>query len=150
MTTPEPPEPKFVTYDEVVARYEGTIPANRATSLKWRIVDVENDLMGEVPSLRKSLADIAADSAAVGDPGRPDRVQTLVIDKVLDLFRHPDKRRTSTTSEMDGFREVNGYGRNSDGGDAGISFTDAELNKVRLPKRRRPKLGTYGVAPAGF
>lgn len=150
MTVPQPPESgKFVTPDGVTARFEGTFPSNRLPWLKWRIFDVENELMGEVPSLRKSLEDITADSAAAGDPGRPDRVRTLIIEKVLDLYRNPS-RKTSTTSGMDGFTETEGYSQHRNPDRPVIAFSEAELDRVRLPKRRRPKLGTYGVAPAGF
>lgn len=150
MTAPSPPESgKFVTHHEVAARFEGTISESRIPWLKWRIVDVENELMGEVPSLRKSLVEITADSVAVGDPGRPARVKTLVIEKVLDLYRNPD-RKTSTTSGMDGFTETTGYSQHRNPDRPVIAFSEAELDRVRLPKRRRPKLGTYGVAPSPF
>ena len=49
-----PPEGKFVTSDDVVARFEGEFPSGRVAWAKWRIFDVENALMGLVPSDRKS------------------------------------------------------------------------------------------------
>ena len=59
---------KFAELLDVVGRYEGTIPADRHTWVELRIADVENDLMGLVPSLRKPVSEINADSAAAGDP----------------------------------------------------------------------------------
>ncbi|MEW5810269.1 MAG: hypothetical protein AB1925_12530 [Actinomycetota bacterium] len=143
MTSPtEPADGRFVTIDAVQARYEGTIPSDRAARVKWRILDVENELIGLVPSL------LTLDTDA--DPETPEgirvgRVRTLVIDKVLDLYRNPD-RKTSKSSGMDGFTTTYGYSQNRDAG-PGITFTEEELNRVRLPKKRRPRLGTLTAAP---
>lgn len=149
MTAPTPPEGKFVTSDEAVARFEGTFPSGRVLWLKWRIFDAENELMGKVKSLRKTIPEITADSEAVGDPGRLDRVKSLIIEKVLDLHRNPN-RSTSVTSEMDGFRETVGFAQNRTPTRTGVSFTEDELSGIRLPKGRRPKIGTYGVRPWGI
>lgn len=149
MSSPVPPEGKFVTADEAMARFEGTFPGNRVTWLKWRISDVENELMGQVKSLRKPLADITTDSAAAGDPGRPERVKTLVIDKVLDLFRRPDGAG-SVRSDMDGFVETRAFAQVGGDGSVGVSFTESELARVRLSKARRPRAGTIAVAPPGY
>ena len=53
---------KLIDQEDVTNRFEGTFPDARLDWVKVRIVDVENALMGLVPSLRKPLADIAADS----------------------------------------------------------------------------------------
>ena len=90
-----------------------------------------------------------AAGGAPAPPPPPDRVKTLVIEKVLDLYRNPS-RKTSKTSGMDGFTETEGYSQHRNPDRPVIAFSEAELDRVRLPKRRRPKLGTYGVAPAGF
>lgn len=144
MTAPQPPEGKFVDSDEVVARFEGTFPDNRVTWLKWRIGDVENQLMGLVPSLRKTLDEINADSAAVGDPGRLDRVKALVADKVLDIYRNPDPRMSQMSQTMEQDTVSRSYVRSNAG--TTISFTDGELAGVKL-RKKRSRIGTIDVAP---
>ncbi len=140
MTTPaSPADGKFVNSDAVVGRLGKTPSPSRLTTIKWRILDVENELMGEVPSLR--TIDIASTDPAVQI--RIGRVRTLVIDKVLELYNNPDGA-TSKTQEMDGIIASRSYRA---GTGPGISFTEEELNRVRLPKPRRPKLGTYGARP---
>ena len=140
MTTPGPADGKFVNSDAVVARLEGKTPsAGRVTTIKWRILDVENELMGEVPSLRD--IDLESDDPAVQN--RIGRVRTLVIDKVLELYRNPDGAATKSQA-MDGISQTRTY---RGGSGPGITFTEDELNRVRLPKPRRPKLGTYGARP---
>ena len=140
MTTPAPPaDGKFVNSDAVVGRLGKTPSPSRLTTIKWRILDVENELMGEVPSLRD--IDVASNDPAVKI--RVGRVRTLVIDKVLELYNNPDGA-TSKTQEMDGIIASRSY---RPGTGPGISFTEEELNRVRLPKPRRPKLGTYGARP---
>ncbi|MEH3135357.1 MAG: hypothetical protein PGN30_10195 [Mycolicibacterium neoaurum] len=142
MTAPTPDDGKFVTSDAVVARFEGTFPPGRVTWLKWRILDVENELLGEVPSLRTIDVNSTDDAVKI----RVGRVRSLIIDKLLDLYRNPTGA-TSQTHEMDGFRES--HTRDGGGNSGTVSFTEEELNRVRLPKRRRPRLGTYGVTPPG-
>lgn len=121
-----------------------TTPASPAdgkfvTTIKWRILDVENELMGEVPSLR--TIDLNSTDPAV--KVRIGRVRTLVIDKVLELHHNPDGA-TSKSQAMEGISTTRSYRA---GTGPGISFTEEELNRVRLPKPRRPKLGTYGARP---
>ena len=141
MTTPaQPADGKFVNSDAVVARLEGKAPsAGRVTTIKWRILDVENELMGEVPSLRAIDVDSQDEAVKI----RIGRVRTLVIDKVLELYRNPDGAATKSQA-MDGISTSRTYRA---GSGPGISFTEDELNRVRLPKPRRPKLGTYGARP---
>lgn len=141
MTGPALTDGRFVTSDQVVARLEGKAPSTgRVTTIKWRILDVENELIGEVPSLR--TIDLASTDPAV--QVRIGRVRTLVIDKVLELYRNP-AGASQTTQSMDGISTSRSYYKSAPGGS--VSFTEDELNRVRLPKPRRPKLGTYDVAP---
>jgi hypothetical protein len=144
MTAPTPPEGKFVTSDEVVARFEGAFPEDRVTWLKWRIFDVENQLMGQVKSLRKPIDQINADSVAVGDPDRLSRVEALVADKVLDIYRNPDPRMSQMSQTMEQDTVSRSYVRSAGG--TAISFTDAELAGVKL-RRKRSRIGTLTVAP---
>lgn len=146
MTTPT--SLKFATDDDVADRFEGKIPADRSEWVTTRIGDVENQLMGLVPSLRKPLADITADNEAAGDPGRLARVKALVCDKVLDLYRNPNKAISSEsqTFESDSFSRT--YAGAWRGAASAISFTDAELDTVKLRKRRRG-ISIIPVAPWG-
>jgi len=91
---------KFATQADVTGRFEGTFPSNRLAWVGLRLGDVESELMFQVPSLRKSLDEITADSVAAGDVDRPNRVKTVVCEKVLDLFRNPGGPQTqkSTTT----------------------------------------------------
>lgn len=140
MTAPaSPADGKFVNSDAVVARLGKTPSPSRVTTIKWRILDVENELMGEVPSLRD--IDLASTDPAV--KVRIGRVRTLVIDKVLELHHNPDGA-SAKSQEMDGIIASRTYRA---GTGPGISFTEEELNRVRLKKPRRPKLGTYGAKP---
>jgi hypothetical protein len=158
MTTPtetSPGDGRFVTSDAVVARFVGDFPADRVEWVKWRILDVENELMNLVPSL--ATIDVNADpmstDPAVAKVGRRVRsVRTLVIDKVLQLYDLAKaKGGTSLTSEMDGFRTTIGFGQNRDGGrGSGVTFTEEELNRVRLPKKRKPKFGSIRIHPSGL
>ncbi len=137
---------KFASYDDVAGRFEGAIPSDRLDRIKQRILDVEYELMGKVPSLRKPIEDIDAESAAAGDPDRRKRVTTLVADKVLDLYRHPDRsenQRAVTTPDITTSRS---WGQN-DPTRGRVAFTDDELDSVRLRKQRRSRFGTIGVAP---
>lgn len=142
MTTPEPPEGKFVTVDEAEARYEDVFPSERRQWLMWRIFDTENALMGLVPSLRKPLVDIIADSTAAGDPGRVDRVKSLVIEKALGMFRNPTGVQQYTQT-VDDVTESRSFYK----GSVAIGFTEDELNQVRLRTRKRSKLGSIPIDP---
>lgn len=135
---------KFVTADDVIGRAEGSFPADRMQWLALRIVDVESELMGWVPSLRKPVDDINAESAAAGDPDRINRVKRLVCDKVLDLYRNPDGASTSSITTPDitisrTYTPARGQ----------VFFTDAELDTVRL-RKQRTKFGTFTVLPDRF
>ena len=132
---------RFVTADAVRSRFEGTIPAGRTEWLKLRILDAETELMGLVPSLQSLDPDTTDPVAAI----RVGRVRTLIIDKVLELYRNPDGAQ-SKSQALDGITSTRSYSRDRSAG-PGVTFTDAELNRVRLPKPRRPKIGTYGAAP---
>lgn len=134
---------KFADVVDVTSRYEGAIPDGRLAWVEVRIGDVENVLMGLVPSLRKPLDDIRHDSAAAGDPGRLERVVTLVCDKVLDLYRNPDGASTKSES-MEAISVSRTYSRESTRG--AISFTPAELDSVKL-RKRRSRIGTIGIEP---
>lgn len=145
MSSPTPPaDGQFVTSDDVVARFDGVFPSDRVTWVKWRILDAENELVRLVPSLQTINVNADPDSS---EGRRVRSVRTLIVDKILDLHYNP-RGSTSVTSGMDGFSTTYGYAQNrTSGRGAGIAFTEEDLNRVRLPKRRRPKIGTYGVAP---
>lgn len=142
---------RFVTVDDVTERFEGNWPSDRNDWLELRIDDVENELISEVPALAR--INIGADAAST-DPveaaagRRVGRVRTLIIEKVLELFRNPDGAVTIADS-MDGIHSSRSYSGRLYAGSAssGIVFTDAELNRVRLRKPRRPNIGTYATAP---
>lgn len=157
MTTPTdaPGDGRFVTSDAVVARFAGDFPAGRVQWVKWRILDVENELMRLVPSL--ATIDVTADPTSndlevAKVARRVHSVRTLVIDKVLQLFDlAKSKGGTSLTSEMDGFRTTIGFGQNRDGGNSlGVTFTEDELNRVRLARKRKPKFGSIRIHPSGL
>ncbi|GJO41965.1 hypothetical protein [Mycobacterium marinum] len=135
--------PKFVTQDDVTDRFEGTIPSGRLAWVDKRILDVEYELMGKVPSLRKTVADINTESIANGDPDRIERVKTLIADKVLDLYRHPDgaNQLSRTTPDITVSRTWS-----PDMTRGRVAFTPDELDRVRLRIRRR-RFGTIKVAP---
>ncbi|KMV23340.1 hypothetical protein [Mycobacterium heckeshornense] len=141
MTSPAPG--KFVTPDDVTGRFEGDFPADRMQWLSLRIADVESELMGWVPSLRKSVDQINADSAAAGDPDRLSRVKRLICDKVLDLFRNPDGASTSAITTPD-ITISRAYSPATARGQ--VVFTEAELDTVRL-RKQRVKFGSFTVQP---
>lgn len=155
MTAPAPGDGKFVTDAAVVARFVGDFPTNRVTWVKWRILDVENELIRLVPSL--ATIDVAADPES-SDPEeakvarRVYAVRTLVIDKVLQMYDLAKaKGGTSLTSEMDGFRTTIGFGQNrGDSKSTGVTFTEEELNRVRMPRKKRPTFGSIRVHPSGL
>lgn len=143
MTTPLP-SLKFVTVDEAVARYEGVFPTDRTAWLTWRLFDVENALMGLVPSLRKPIDVIEADSEAAGDPGRLDRVKSLIVDKVLQLFRNPGNANQESQT-VDDVTIARSFYRTST--TTGFAFSDDELAQVRLRSRKRSKIGSLPIDP---
>lgn len=138
MTDPEEPA-LYAHPDDVADRYvEGTFPSTKTAWAQLRIEDVESILIGEVPDL----------ASTVGiDDARLRRVRTLVADKVLDLYRNPEGKSAST-STMEGLTETYQF-RGSRSNEA-ITFTEAELNRVRPKRRARRQLGSYGVAPWGI
>lgn len=142
MTASWGPVVKFADPDDVSARYEGTIPDDRREWVELRIADVESELMGQVPSLRKPLDQIAADSSAAGDPGRLDRVRALVCRKVLDLYRNPDGAAQKSQTMGDVSMT---WSRGGTGGPV-ATFTADELDGVRL-KATRSRFGVATVAP---
>jgi hypothetical protein len=152
MTQPaSPPDGKFVTAGDVTARFEGNFPSNRVTWLKWRIIDVESELMNQVPSIAN--LDVLTDPDPAFYPttaeGRRVRaVRGLVIDKVLEIFRNPNKYQ-SHTSTFDGQSSSYTLSGSKDESNAGVEFTAAELNRVRVKKKRRSSIGNYGVTPFG-
>lgn len=147
MTDPVEPTPgKFASRDDVIGRFEGTITSNRLAWVDLRIGDVENELMGRVPSLRKAIDAIQADSDAAGDPDRLKRVKSVVCSKVLDLYRNPDGASQKSTTTPDITTSRGWYSSDSTRGR--VQFTDDELDSVRLrTKPRRRRFGTIGVAP---
>jgi hypothetical protein len=135
---------KFVTQADVTGRFEGTIPSNRLAWVDLRIGDVESELMFQVPSLRKSLDDITADSVVAGDPDRPNRVKTVVCEKVLDLYRNPggpQTQKSTTTPDVTISRAWS-----PDPSRGLVQFTPAELDSVRLHTRRQ-RFGTIHIDP---
>lgn len=134
---------KFVTVDDVTGRYEGEFPAERLDWVALRIADVEAELMGQVPSLRKPRDVIDAESAAAGDPGRLDRVKTLVCSKVLELFRNPDGA-AQISRTMPDLSSSRAYGYFRDETRGRVAFIATELDSVRLHARRL-KFGTITI-----
>lgn len=126
---------KFATQDDVTSRFEGAIPDNRLAWVNLRISDVEGELMFQVPSLRKSIEQITADSEAAGDPGRLQRVTKLVADKVLDLYRHPDPSETQLSRTMPDITTSRSWSADPTRGR--VQFSPAELDSVRLHTRRQ-------------
>lgn len=139
-----PTQGKFASAEDVTSRFEGTIPSDRLPWVNVRIGDAERELMGKVPSLRKSIEEIVADSVEAGDEDRVNRVRTLVAEKVLDLYRNPERasQRSTTTPDITTSRAW--YA--SDPTRGRVQFTSEELDGVRL-RRRKKRFGTIGVAP---
>lgn len=100
-----------------------------------RITDVENELIGLVPSLDGVTADQL-------DPIRAGRVKALVCDKVLDLCANP--RRFKQLGQA--MADINTTSTMSNSFDAMIDFTDEELNRVRV-RTQRARFGTAKVTP---
>lgn len=151
MTAPTEPDddPRFVTSDDVVARFAGTFPAARVTWVQWRILDVENELINRVPSV--ALLNPTNTDLTTVEGRRLRSVKTLIVDKVLELFDLAKaKGGTSLTSEMDGFRTTIGFGQNRDNArGTGVRFTEEELNRVRI-RKPRSRFGTIAVGPGMF
>lgn len=137
---------KFAEIEDVSGRYEGELPEGLTESGGWvdlRIGDVESALMGQVPSLRKAIDQINADSAAVGDPDRPNRIKVLVCEKVLDIYRNPGGASDSITTPDITISKSFGFQDRTRGK---IAFSPAELDSVKL-RRRRSNFGTVPVKP---
>jgi hypothetical protein len=137
----DPVDPaRFAHPEDVVARWiigDWAMP----DTVDWdawaqeRIVDVESELIGLVPSL--------ATFDPASDPRRARAVKTLVVSKVMELRRNPtgvtavtqsmgplsatEQTRTATTSQE-------------------IWFSEQELDSVRLQRSRR-RFGTIYVGP---
>jgi hypothetical protein len=127
---------KFVDNADVTGRYEGTFPSDRMTWLTTRIDDVEADLMLMVPSL--NVADVAQIA-----PARLQRVKALVADKVLELYRNPERAR-SRTDTAGPYSDTTTF----DSGRAATRayFTDDEVRNIRL-HAKRSNLGVARVKP---
>jgi hypothetical protein len=128
---------KFVEPADVTDRYEGTFPTDRSTWLAKRIDDVEADLILMVPSLDVTDVDQIA-------PARLQKVRSLVADKVLELYRNPERARTRT--------ETAGPYSDSTTFDSGRTgtrgyFTDDEVANVRL-RTKRSNLGVAHLKPS--
>ena len=100
-----------------------------------RITDVEFQLMGLVPSLDGATPSQLTTS-------RLGRVVGLVCDKVLDLYRNP-QRYTQRAQAMGDINESTSFGRNFT---PTIAFTDDELEPVRL-RTQRPRFGSAKITP---
>ncbi|MDP7729498.1 hypothetical protein [Mycobacterium sp. TY813] len=132
---------KFVQPQDVKDRYEGAFPDDRSTWLTKRIDDVEADLILMVPSLDVETVDQIS-------PTRLRKVVSLVADKVLELYRNPERARTRTQAAGP-YNESTTY----DSGGNGKSqpkgyFTDDEVANLRLPRQRRRNLGVAYVKPS--
>jgi hypothetical protein len=124
---------KFAELDDVTTRYEGDFPAEREDWVELRITDVEADLVLMVPSLDEPVDQIS--------PARLQRVKALVADKVLELFRNPE-RVTQHTTTFGPLSEALSYARTSPMG----YFTEDEVRNIRL-RTKRSNLGTAHVKP---
>jgi hypothetical protein len=132
----------FAQIADVTLRYvEGTMPADLTAAGGWvdeRINDVENELIGLVPSLQGA----SAASLEAADPARAGRVLALVAGKVVDLYRNPQRAKQLGQAMAD----INSTASLSNAFDAMIDFTEEELNRVRL-RTPRPRFGTARVTP---
>lgn len=127
---------KFADLDDVQDRYEGEFPDDRDDWVELRIADVEADLILMVPSLEAAEAEIGSTRMA--------RAKALVADKVLELFRNPERARTRTQGAGPYNESVTTYdsGKNSVRG----YFTEDEVATLRL-RSRRSNLGTARIKP---
>lgn len=126
---------KFADAADVTDRYEGEFPDDRTTWVETRIDDVEADLILMVPSLGLPIDEI--------DATRQRRAKSLVCDKVLDLYRNPERSRTRTsTSGPYSDTVTSDNGKNAPKG----YFTDDEVANLRL-RSRRSNLGVAHIKP---
>lgn len=135
---------KFTSVQDVTGRFEGNFPSDRLPWVLLRIGDAESELMYQVPSLRKPIEQIAAESDAAGDEDRLNRVKGVVANKVLDLYRNPDGASQRSTTTPDITTSRGWYG--SDATRGKVEFTNSELASCRLIKPRR-RFGSIMVAP---
>lgn len=126
----------FAEYDDVAARYEGTIPHERSEWVTTRIEDVESFLVGLVPALASS--DLSAE--------RAHRAKVLVCDKVLELYRNPDGS-TQRSQVMGPMTDSRSWSKEVASGR--ITFTEEDLRLVRDPVRKRRRIGSMQVSPWG-
>lgn len=130
---------KFVEPDDVKKRYEGAFPDDRGDWLSTKIDDVEADLILMVPSL-------AAETMDQISPIRLQKVKSLVADKVLELYRNPERAKTRTQAAGP-FNESTTYDTGSGKSPAKGYFTDDEVATLRV-KRRRSNIGVALVKPS--
>lgn len=130
---------RYASFEDVAARFEGTIPPGRETWVQTRIDDVEGILLGLVPSL--AVPEDQIESLIPQD--RQQRVTTLVCEKVLSLYRNPDGA-TQWSKTVDVVTESRTFGHARP--DPGVVFTSDELQSVR-PSRTRGRFSTMTVAP---
>jgi hypothetical protein len=139
-----PTQGKFTSADDVTGRFEGTIPSSRLPWVALRIRDVESELMFQVPSLRKPMEEVVAESVAAGDPDRPNRVRVLVAEKVLDLYRNPGGPTTQHSTTTPDITTSRAWAPDPTRGR--VQFTAAELDKLRL-RTPRCRFGSFTVLP---
>lgn len=127
---------KFAEIEDVTDRYEGDFPSGRESWVEIRIADVEADLILMVPSLVAPVDEIG--------PARMARAKALVADKVLELFRNPERARTRTQGAGPYNESVTTY----DSGKSHVRgyFTDDEVATLRL-RSHRSNLGVARVRP---
>ncbi|OBJ08284.1 hypothetical protein [Mycobacterium sp. 1465703.0] len=135
---------KFASRNDVTARFEGTIPESRLPWVDVRIGDVESELMFQVPSLRKPIDQITADSVSAGDPDRLKRVTAVVANKVLDLYRNPNGPTTSNSVTTPDITTARSFAPDPTRGR--VEFTPAELDRCRLHTRRQ-RFGSIQIDP---
>lgn len=127
---------KFAVLDDVTTRYEGDFPAEREDWVELRITDVEADLVLMVPSLDEPVDQISSARLA--------RAKALVADKVLELYRNPERARTRTQGAGPYNESVTSY--DSGKTPAKGYFTDEEVATLRL-RSKRTNLGVARVKP---
>lgn len=127
---------KFAELDDVTTRYEGDFPTDRDEWVELRIADVEADLILMVPSLDEPVDQIAST--------RLQRAKSLVADKVLELYRNPERARTRTQGAGPYSESMTTF----DTGKASIRgyFTDDEVATLRL-RSKRSNLGVAHIKP---
>lgn len=130
---------RFVEPVDVTDRYEGDFPSNRSTWLTKRIDDVEADLVLMVPSLDvEDVSQIA--------PARLQKVKALVADKILELYRNPERARTRTQAAGP-YNESTTYDSGNGKAVTKGYFTDDEVANLRL-RKKRSNLGVAHVKPS--